>query len=207
MYVGEMNIWLEGYPVTITHLLPEDLQVLQDHYLPLCLDITDSDKVEIAGSSFAKNYSQRWDDSNFFDLWNKTLEPYFENYIKSFNFQFPWEMSINTWYNVHGKNNFQQIHDHITTNCPAFSATVILKQPNEDAGQFCFHTPSFSKHLKYLELDPLDMYPNAFQPKMHDGAVIIFPSCLDHYVTQNLTDELRVVFASNLVVKRTSSLF
>lgn len=203
------NIWLGGYPVTITQLSQEDLVELQNHYLPHCLSISDKDRVLNGGSSFHKNYSQRWDDNNgsFFDKWNSTLEPYIKRYIDSFNFQFPWSMYIDTWYNVHGKYDFQSIHDHITTNCPAFSCSVVLKQPNDDAGQFCFHIPNFSRHLKYLELDPLNMYPDTYQPRMVDGVVIIFPSCLDHFVTQNSTEDLRVVFASNIVVKRTNNLF
>ena len=203
-----MQLWIEGYPVVVTQLSSDDLNTLQNHYLPKCLDIKDADAGANGFQNFAKNKSQRWSkDKAFFNKWNETLEPYVRRYVESFNFQFPWEMSIDTWYNVHGKYGFQQLHDHITTNCPAFSCAVILKQPNPDAGQFVFPTPRFSKHLKYLELDPMDQYKNTYQPPMFDGAMIIFPSCLDHYVTQNMTDELRVVFASNIVVKRTSSLF
>lgn len=203
-----MQLWIEGYPVVITTLSDGDLAELQSYYLPKCLNIKESDAGFNGFQNFAKNQSQRWtEDKTFFDKWNATITPYIENYVKSFNFQFPWKMEIDTWYNVHGKYGYQQLHDHITTNCPAFSCAIVLKQPNEDAGQFVFPAPSFSKHLKYLELDPLDQYQNIFQPPMHDGAMIIFPSCMDHYVTQNMTDELRVVFASNIVVKRTNSLF
>lgn len=202
-----MNIKLEGYPVCITSLSDIDLANLQSHYLPICLNIKPDEKLANGGASFAKNRSQRWDDKDLFITWNATITPYIKDYIDQFIFRFPWNMEIDTWFNVHGKYDFQHIHDHITTNCPAFSCAVILKQPNEDAGQFCFHTPNFSRHLKYLELDPLNSYPNAYQPEMKDGIMVIFPSCLDHYVTQNVTDEYRVVFASNIVVKRTTNLF
>jgi hypothetical protein len=33
-----MKINLEGYPVSISRLNPEDLKMLQDHYLPLVLN-------------------------------------------------------------------------------------------------------------------------------------------------------------------------
>jgi len=203
-----MNVWIDGYPVSIIRLSDNDLKDLQTHYLPKCLDIKPEDKNANGGQSFAKNESQRWcEDQDFFTKWNETITPYIKGYIDSFNFQFPWIMRINTWFNVHGKHDFQSLHDHITTDCPAFSCAVVLKQPNKDAGQFCFRSPNFSKHLKYLELDPLNAYDNTYQPEMVDGAMMIFPSCLEHYVTQNITDELRVVFASNIVVKRTNSLF
>ena len=203
-----MNVWIEGYPVSIVRLSENDLKDLQEHYLPKCLDIKPEDKNTSGGASSTKNISQRWcEDKEFFTKWNDTINPYIKNYVDAFEFKFPWEMRINTWCNVHGKYDFQSLHDHITTDCPAFSCAVILKQPNEDAGQFCFRAPNLSNHLKYLELDPLNSYPNAYYPEMVDGAMMIFPSCLEHYVTQNLTDELRVVFASNIVVKRTNSLF
>jgi hypothetical protein len=42
---------------------------------------------------------------------------------------------------------------------------------------------------------------------MEEGILIIFPSCLEHYVFYNQTNESRVVFASNIVVKRQGNLF
>ena len=84
---------------------------------------------------------------------------------------------------------------------------VILKQPNENSGQLVFRAPNLSNHLKYLELDPLDQYPNIYNPPMQEGILIIFPSCLEHYVYHNQTTESRVVFASNIVIKRQGSLY
>ena len=122
-------------------------------------------------------------------------------------FQFPYKVEIDTWYNVHNQYDHQQLHNHITTNVPAFSCVVILKQPNENSGQLVFRTPNLSNHLKYLELDPLDRYPNVYKPPMEEGILIIFPSCLEHYVYYNQTNESRVVFASNIVIKREGSLY
>ena len=122
-------------------------------------------------------------------------------------FQFPYKVEIDTWYNVHNQYDHQQLHNHITTNVPAFSCVVILKQPNENSGQLVFRAPNLSNHLKYLELDPLDQYPNVYKPPMQEGVLIIFPSCLEHYVYHNQTNESRVVFASNIVIKRQGSLY
>ena len=90
---------------------------------------------------------------------------------------------------------------------PAFSCVVILKQPSPEAGQFVFRTPNLSNHLKYLELDPMNDYPNAFYPEMKEGLLIMFPSCLEHYVYLNQTTEPRVVFSSNIIVKRKGNLY
>jgi hypothetical protein len=203
-----MKIHLEGYPVSISRLSTEDLKMLQEHYLPLILN-GEEDEFKGQESRISKNASQRWGAVDFFKKWNDTLlpAPYIQTYIDSFMFQFPYTVEMSTWYNVHNQYDHQQLHDHITTNVPAFSCVVILKQPNVNAGQFVFRTPNLSNHLKYLELDPQDHYPNMYKPPMEEGVLIIFPSCLEHYVFYNQTTESRVVFASNIVIKRQGSLY
>jgi len=203
-----MKIHLEGYPVSISRLSTEDLKMLQEHYLPLILN-GEEDEFKGQESRISKNASQRWGAVDFFKKWNDTLlpAPYIQTYIDSFMFQFPYTVEMSTWYNVHNQYDHQQLHDHITTNVPAFSCVVILKQPNVNAGQFVFRTPNLSNHLKYLELDPQDHYPNVYKPPMEEGILIIFPSCLEHYVFYNQTTESRVVFSSNIVIKRQGSLY
>jgi hypothetical protein len=201
-----MIIKLEGFPIGLFKLSDTDLEDLQNHYLSSVFDVKDDDICE-GGLKISKNRSQRWDNEEYFKKYNDTITPYIQRYVDSYMFQFPYSIKIDTWYNVHKQYDHQTLHNHITTNVPAFSCAVILKQPNENAGQFCFHTPNLSNHLKYLELDPMNRYPNVFEPKMEDGAMILFPSCLDHYVTYNETKEYRAVFASNIIIKRTSSLF
>jgi len=203
-----MKIHLEGYPISVSQLDAADLKMLQDHYLPLILT-GDEDEYKGAESRISKNASQRWGDANFFKKWNDTLlpAPYIQSYIDSFMFQFPYKVEIDTWYNVHNQYDHQQLHNHITTNVPAFSSVVVLKQSNPNSGQLVFRTPNLSNHLKYLELDPLDQYPNTYKPIMKEGVLIIFPSCLEHYVYYNQTNESRVVFASNIIVKRQGNLY
>ena len=194
---------IEGYPVSINKLQEDDLKKLQDHYLPLILD-SEENSFKGIECKISKNRSQRWGDADFFNLLNETIlpGPYIQSYLDQYMFQFPYSVTIDSWYNVHNKNDHQQLHNHISTNVPAFSSVVILKQPNPDAGQFVFRTPNLSNHLKYLELDPTDQYPNIFKPHMEDGLILIFPSCLEHYVFYNQTDEPRVVFASNIRLER-----
>lgn len=203
-----MILHIEGYPVSISRLSADDLKTLQDHYLPLILN-DEEDEYKDEESRISKNASQRWGDADFFKKWNDTLlpAPYIQSYIDSFMFQFPHTVEMSTWYNVHNQYDHQQVHNHITTNVPAFSCVVILKQPNANSGQFVFRTPNLSNHLKYLELDPRDQYPNSYKPPMEEGVLIIFPSCLEHYVYYNQTTESRVVFASNIVVKREGNLY
>ena len=203
-----LKISLEGYPVGIKELEPQDLKSLQDHYLPLVLEKNNTGSSNSA-SKITNNLSQRWDDSDFFKKWNDTIlpAPYIQDYIDSYLFKFPYSVDIETWYNVHEQYDHQQLHDHITTNVPAFSCVVILKQPSPEAGQFVFRTPNLSNHLKYLELDPMNDYPNAFYPEMKEGLLIMFPSCLEHYVYLNQTTKPRVVFSSNIIVKRKGNLY
>lgn len=191
---------IEGFPVVISTLNDNDLTELQDHYLPIASDIKDGD-LNPNFVKISKNRTQH-NDSSLFKKFNEIFQPYVDNYIKGFDFKFPFTTEIQTWYNVHAKYDHQQLHNHVVTNVPAFSSVCVLKQPNQDAGQLCFSTPSLSNHLKYLELDPYNDYPNIFEPPMYDGALIFFPSCLNHFVTYNQTDDLRIVFASNIIVKQ-----
>ena len=175
---------IEGYPVMISKLQPADLRVLQKIYLPQVLEDTKANTVEQAPGAvnqISNHESQRWNDPEFFTKWNKVISeaPYIQTYLDSFFFQFPYNVEVDTWYNVYKKNDHQQLHDHLTTNVPAFSCVVVLKQPNQQAGQLNFRAPSLSNHLKYLELDPHNQFPNVFKPTMEDGTVIIFPSCLE----------------------------
>lgn len=199
-------ISIEGYPVSIKTLHDQDLQDLQEHYLPLILN-SEENEFKGTGSRISKNASQQFSGieyNSFFDKFNDTIlhQPYIESYVDSFMFQFPYKLELDTWFNVYNKYDHQQLHNHICTNVPAFSCVVLLKQPNPDAGQFVFRTPRLSNHLKYLELDPWDQYSNVYKPPMHDGLIMIFPSCLEHYVFYNQTDESRVIFSTNIVVKR-----
>ena len=140
-----LKLLLEGYPVGIKELEPQDLKSLQDHYLPLVLGKNNTGSSNSA-SKITNNLSQRWDDSDFFKKWNDTIlpAPYIQDYIDSYLFKFPYSVDIETWYNVHEQHDHQQLHDHITTNVPAFSCVVILKQPSPEAGQFVFRTPNLS---------------------------------------------------------------
>ncbi len=63
--------------------------------------------------------------------------------------------------------------------------------------------PNLSNHLKSLDLDPYDDFPNIDTPIMKDGVFIVFPSTLEHYVMYNQTKEKRVIMASNFFIKRT----
>lgn len=202
-----IKVQLEGYPVGITELNELDLKMLQDHYIPLILNEEDNGTNPI--NKISKNRSQRGDDTDFFKKWNDTLlpGPYIQDYIDSFLFQFQYTLEMDTWCNVYKQHDHQQLHNHITTNVPAFSTAVILKQSSPEAGQFVFRTPNLSNHLKYLELDPLNCYPDTYQPRMKEGSIIIFPSCLEHFVYHNQTTEPRIVFSSNIIIKRQGPLF
>jgi hypothetical protein len=197
---------VEGYPVGQYKLSEEDLKELQEFYLPEMFDISEDDACYNT-LRISKNRSERWNTDVDFGKFNDMIKPLVKNYIDSYMFQFPYEVSLQTWYNVHKKYDHQILHNHITTNVPAFSCVCILKQPNQNAGQLTFKTTNLSNHLKYLELDPHNRFPNVMQPNMEDGAFIIFPSCMEHYVTYNETNENRAVFATNIKVRRTDELF
>ena len=196
---------IEGFPVGFTRLSDDNLKDLQSYYLPIISNISENDLCTDY-NKISKNRDQKYDTDQTFNKYNEIILPYLDYYIDSFNFNFSYNTTINTWYNVYAKHDHQQLHNHIVNNVPAFSCVCLLKQPFEDSrgGQLCFPTPNLSNHLKYLELDPSNNYPNIFQTPTYEGSIVFFPSCLDHFVTYNQTDELRAIFSSNIIVKPTN---
>ena len=196
-----MNIIsVEGMPVAFTKLSDDDLKELQEHYLPIMFNVDEDDIYQ--GFSRISKSDRQLDDpgSDLFVKYNEILKPYIMDYVQSYNFDFNNELSMHTWYNVHAKHDHHSLHNHVVTGTPAFSVVCLLKQPGELGGQLCFPTPSLSNHLKYLELDPNNNYPDYLGTPIEDGSIVMFPTCLQHFVTHNQTDELRAVFSSNIKV-------
>ena len=89
---------VEGLPVGISMLSDDDLQTLQAHYLPIIFDIKESDLCTDY-SRISKNRDQRYDSDNTFELYNDIISPYLEQYIESYNFEFPYSKINKLIYN------------------------------------------------------------------------------------------------------------
>jgi hypothetical protein len=196
---------VEGYPVGIFSLSESEIESLQEHYLQTILGYDEHDikPNKISASRVSVTKYGKEVPPEFFKKFEETIQKYVDEYVDLYNFRFNKNVEfIESWYNVHKKHDHQSVHDHISNASPTFACNLILKQPNDKSGQLVFMTPNISNHLKYLQLDPFDDWSNVFKPEMKDGELFIFPTCMQHFVQNNQTDEDRVVMVTNIKVTR-----
>ena len=107
------------------------------------------------------------------------------------------------WININGPGDFNHSHNH--PGCD-LSGVLWLKAP-EKSGNVVFESPQSFTHAKLVEVysqkfkDESLFYDWFFvQPKV--ALIIIFPSHLNHSVSQNKSDEDRISVAFNVVCNR-----
>jgi uncharacterized protein (TIGR02466 family) len=99
------------------------------------------------------------------------------------------------WYNIYGKNNFQEPHIHGNS---LFSGCYYLKLNKDIHHQTMFYNPNFNLDYSKLEENPYF----CFTPDCEEDDLIIFPSFLKHGtkgVKKNYSNELRMTISFNIV--------
>ena len=90
----------------------------------------------------------------------------------------------NYWFNVNRKYNYNNTHSHPQS---VFSAVFYVKVPS-DSGKLYFERSD--RMEDWFQVDTINErnYSN-YWIEPSDNLLVIFPSYLEHYVTQNLTEE------------------
>jgi len=88
------------------------------------------------------------------------------------------------WAHIHEKNMSSNTHDHY----PAAVASVFYVSVPEGAGEICFSAPHFYKYTEYWG-------EVIFKPE--EGMFLLFPGPLEHFVTRNLSEEVRISLGFN----------
>lgn len=105
------------------------------------------------------------------------------------------------WFNVNGKGDFNQIHNHPGS---MISACMYIKVPKEkNAGELVFDNP-FQDAMNWAHFFSLPgnaqltdyNYPNWYVVP-EEGKVVFFPSYLRHHVEPNENDDERISIAFN----------
>jgi len=99
-----------------------------------------------------------------------------------------------TWYNIYGKNQFQEPHTH---GMSLFSGCYYLKLNKDIHYQTTFYNPNFNLDYSKLEKNPYF----CFTPDCDEDDLIIFPSYLKHGtkgVKKNFSNELRITISFNI---------
>jgi uncharacterized protein (TIGR02466 family) len=116
----------------------------------------------------------------------------------------PGEKSINYWYNVNYKNNYNREHTHPRS---YLSGVYYLKVPSDSGNIIFIRSQTELDRLEFISNQRKDYGPISdprintvhwFTPK--EGLLILFPGHLAHYVEQNLTtdaDDRRISLSFN----------
>ena len=88
----------------------------------------------------------------------------------------------NYWSHIHQKDMSTITHNHI----PSYVSSVLYVKIPENAGHIVFSSKS----------NPYDT-PHSTKFKPEEGVYYIFPSFLDHFVTRNMSDDIRISLSFN----------
>ncbi len=135
------------------------------------------------------NQSSPWSDlcytwqSTSQRIWDKQFTKVAQDYLKYIQVPIA-EMKIESWFNVHDANMYQEAHDH---------------------------SPSIVSGIYYLQLDSFpatflnpfgtdSVLPNTFPNYLNiqEGDLILFPSHLTHLVKRSGSENLRVSYSFNI---------
>ena len=108
----------------------------------------------------------------------------------------------NSWVNIHGPNEFSQIHYHGSSLLSGVYYPILPKK----SGDIAFHKGSIytnifhnSIRIEYNENNHITT--EKYVIDLNEGTIIIFPSHLEHSVEQNKSNESRYSIAFNLFVR------
>ena len=123
----------------------------------------------------------------FEELINIIKDKFFIRYSKGLEL-------TNHWAQVHNQNESTNLHDHVDCfdikNSPDYSAVFYVQVP-DNSGVIIFEYPinKYNQTKRWW-------YPSS------EGHYLIFPSTLDHLVTKNNSDDLRIVISFNFKVDK-----
>jgi len=191
----------------------EEHSIIKDAYLD---DITNNFNIFPDNSHdwpVHSNYQLKDNLPHQLDWW--TSVQYYKKYVNQFiqhyfrGLELDWRIDNEPWYNVYGKGQKADQHDHMTCD---FSAVHFLKFNPEAHEPIRFIHPQQTK-TKYLSrfkpqiVDNLgtctrqSYYKENFVPVINEGDLIIFPSELQHLVWKNQSDETRITIAFNFSIR------
>ena len=103
------------------------------------------------------------------------------------------------WAIINKKNDFNVIHTH--PNC-YLSAAYYVKAPT-NCGKFEVEHPNTAKKYAFPEIETKnELNLEVASIEIEEGDLLLFPSYLPHKVSQNFSDEDRIVISFNVDIKK-----
>ena len=126
------------------------------------------------------------------------IAPHIKEYLKIYNVESPFKLHfLDLWFNINKKYDYQEFHIHSESH---ISGVYYLKVP-KNSGDIRFKGIN-NNNMFPLKNTSSTIYRNSgFTYEPVDDDLILFPSYLEHMVTQSKNDDLRISFAFNVVVE------
>ena len=188
------------FSVPIFHYKLDNYKEINKELLNYILELQKSDKTGNAHSNKGGWHSQN------FDIVNQGPPINFLNKIKDYlkhiiSNEFGWKYVPNKqrivamWAIINKKNSFNVMHNH--QNC-YFSSTYYVKKP-KSSGDITFFDPKEAKTYRFPKIEKYTEYSSeAVTIKPEEGDLLIFPSYLYHSVSENLSEDDRVIISFNV---------
>ena len=188
------------FSVPIFHYKLENYKETNKELLNYILELQKNDKTGNTHSNKGGWHSQN------FDIVNQGPPINFLNKIKDYlkhiiSNEFGWKYVPNKqrivamWAIINKKNSFNVMHNH--QNC-YFSSAYYVKKP-KSSGDITFFDPKEAKTYRFPKIEKYTEYSaEAITIKPEEGDLLIFPSYLYHSVSENLSEDDRVVVSFNV---------
>ena len=179
--------------------LPEHEQVQQDF-----ADILDKDeyfsKVPSWYSPVDTTYGNP-DASNLpFKTFIRSAITGLNEYLENFSIDLKLDYRIECWLNKYKPGSYQEVHNHVGV--AQISCAYMMNTP-KDSGNFAFYNKGYDflhqSGLPALSTQPF-RYNNRVTPPLEEGDIVFFPSNLEHYVSNNTSDQIRSTISANFVL-------
>ena len=170
-------------------------------------------KTEVIGyiSNNPNNFKEAWDCPTKSDieigsslkcipLTNFILDS-FKEYFTEYGYNLPSpnvEIILQIWVNVAPKGAYQEIHQHNDfLNSNIVSGTLYI-DVKDDSGDFIIYNPNRDNIYR---LPKSNKYNDTYRVQPKNGLIILFPSWLEHSVSQNKNLKNRVAVSFNIKIK------
>ena len=190
----------------------EQNNLLKEKYVPLILRNYHDDPNLSPDWNIHTSYNQEHLQKNKLN-WDHLINeytPYIENSINAyFKEATLWDIVGTPWYNVYGDNQSASQHSHAPDQ---FSFVHFLQYNPQVHNPLTFVNPQLNM-IKYLHgvhpilrdgmnnYEELTTFKEEYSPEIYEGSIIIFPSYLEHYVRQSISNQLRITIAFNFNIK------
>ena len=188
------------FSVPVFHYKLKNYKETNKELLNYILELQKNDKTGNTHSNIGGWHSQN------FDIVNQGPPINFLNKIKDYlkhilSNEFGWKYIPNKqrivamWAIINKKNSFNVMHNH--QNC-YFSSAYYVRKP-KNSGDITFFDPKAAKTYRFPKIEKYTEYSaNTITIKPEEGDLLIFPSYLYHSVSENLSEDDRVVISFNV---------